>query len=324
MSCAHPRRGRRDDALTRHQPAVKFLLRLFVFTWVRTQSETKPPGVSTSRCLRVPSTAPLSSPPPPATLSWPVVGGLMGSTPPAVALEEGRCQTFPPGQGELCHLASPESPRAHRAAGPGTGSKEGRAGTATMAGTGTAPAPAGPADGEVAGSGKRGLRSCAWAMAEVSSLATGSLSSSSGFSEVSLLNLLFFLQNFFLQGFFFAKLRTNNKTAAAPPRRTHGAHLTLCGQGSPCPHFGCSSGPLAAEASADAQGIPLNFRAVGGFWSPHSSLPAKSHRCCPAALLHARTTHSAGTHRHRGVNGKAALKVIFFIKKTQTKQGISV
>lgn len=37
MSCAHPRRGRHDDALTRHQPAVKFLLRLFVFTWVRTR-----------------------------------------------------------------------------------------------------------------------------------------------------------------------------------------------------------------------------------------------------------------------------------------------
>lgn len=37
MSCAHPRRGRHDDALTRQQPAVKFLLRHFVFTWVRTR-----------------------------------------------------------------------------------------------------------------------------------------------------------------------------------------------------------------------------------------------------------------------------------------------
>lgn len=32
-----PRRGRHDDALTRQQPAVKFLPRLFVFSWVRTR-----------------------------------------------------------------------------------------------------------------------------------------------------------------------------------------------------------------------------------------------------------------------------------------------
>lgn len=32
-----PRRGRRDDALTRQQPAVKFLPQLFVFSWARTR-----------------------------------------------------------------------------------------------------------------------------------------------------------------------------------------------------------------------------------------------------------------------------------------------
>lgn len=125
----------------------------------------------------------------------------MGSTPPAAASEEARCQTFPPGQGEPGCLASPESPPARPAAGPGTGSSEGRAGTATAAGTGTAPAPVGPANGEVAGNWKRGLLSSAWVMAEVSSLATGSLVSSSGFSQVSLLNFFFFF--YFFYNFFF-------------------------------------------------------------------------------------------------------------------------
>lgn len=86
----------------------------------------------------------------------------MGSTPPAAALEEGRCQTFPPWTKVSWSLASPESPPGSPRCWPGTGSSEGRAGTATMAGTSTtttagtstALTPAGPADGEVSGSGK--------------------------------------------------------------------------------------------------------------------------------------------------------------------------
>lgn len=82
----------------------------------------------------------------------------------------------------------------------------------------------------------------------------------------------------------------------------------------------CSSGPPAAEASVEAQGVPLNFRGVGDFCSPPSSLPAQSHHHWLLALLPAGITCSTGTHGQRGVNGNAALKVLSpLLKKTTNK-----
>lgn len=97
MSHAHPRRGWHDTVLTRHQPAVKFLLGLFVFTWVRTQvgnQATGRVGIPLSVCAFHRPTFITSTP---SSALMAAVGGLLGSTPPAAAaLEEERCQTFPP------------------------------------------------------------------------------------------------------------------------------------------------------------------------------------------------------------------------------------